>query len=157
MRTHQEHGEACRTIFLNGWKISERILWKMMFSSAVRSGIGKTQYLQSLPEGPEFAKNACEPRLQGLLAGSALVKPYREPKILVTSEGCESRHNHRYAIVVQSLATQWVQAYPWRMKNSQETERSLRKFLEPSEKPKVIYTDNSSEFGKACEELSWNH
>ena len=43
------------------------------------------------------------------------------------------------------------------MKNSQETERSLRKFLEPSEKPKVIYTDNSLEFGKACEELSWNH
>ena len=25
------------------------------------------------------------------------------------------------------------------------------------EKPKVIYTDNSLEFGKACEDLSWNH
>ena len=24
-------------------------------------------------------------------------------------------------------------------------------------KPKVIYTDNSLEFGKACEDLSWNH
>ena len=23
--------------------------------------------------------------------------------------------------------------------------------------PKVIYTDNSLEFGKACEDLSWNH
>ena len=33
----------------------------------------------------------------------------------------------------------------------------MRKFLEPSEKPKVIYTDNSSEFGKSCEDLSWNH
>ena len=31
------------------------------------------------------------------------------------------------------------------------------KFLEPTRKPKVIYTDNSSEFGKSCEELSWNH
>ena len=30
------------------------------------------------------------------------------------------------------------------------------KFLEPTTKPKVIYTDNSSEFGKSCEELSWN-
>ena len=30
------------------------------------------------------------------------------------------------------------------------------KFLEPTKKPKVIYTDNSLEFGKACEELSWN-
>ena len=35
--------------------------------------------------------------------------------------------------------------------------RSLQKFLEPKRKPKVIYTDNSLEFGKACEDLSWNH
>ena len=42
-------------------------------------------------------------------------------------------------------------------KKLQETEKSLRKFLEPSQKPKVIHTDNSLEFGKSCEELSWNH
>ena len=30
----------------------------------------------------------------------------------VLSEGCESRNNHRYAVVVQDLATQWIQAYP---------------------------------------------
>ena len=35
--------------------------------------------------------------------------------------------------------------------------RSLQKFLEPDRNPKVIYTDNSLEFGKSCEELSWNH
>ena len=28
--------------------------------------------------------------------------------------------------------------------------------MEPNRKPKVIYTDNSLEFGKACENLSWN-
>ena len=38
-----------------------------------------------------------------------------------------------------------------------ETQRSLQEFLEPDRKPKVIYTDNSLEFGKACEDLSWNH
>ena len=31
------------------------------------------------------------------------------------------------------------------------------KFLEPTRKPKVIYTDNALEFGKSCEELSWYH
>ena len=31
------------------------------------------------------------------------------------------------------------------------------KFLERTRKPKVIYTDNSLEFGKSCEEFSWNH
>ena len=58
--------------------------------------------------------------------------------------------------MVQDLATQWIQAYPCRTKTSQETQRSLQKFLEPNRKPKVIYTDNSLEFGKACEDLSWN-
>ena len=75
----------------------------------------------------------------------------------VLSDNCEYRNNHRYAVVVQDLATQWIQAYPCKNKTSQETQRSLQKFLEPERKPKVIYTDNSLEFGKACEDLSWNH
>ena len=75
----------------------------------------------------------------------------------VVSDNCESRNNHRYAVVVQDLATQWIQAYPCKNKTSQETQRNLQKFLEPERKPKVIYTDNSLEFGKACEDLSWNH
>ena len=75
----------------------------------------------------------------------------------VLNEEGESRNNHRYAVVVQDLTTQWIQSYPCKTKTSQETEKSLRKFLEPSEKPKVIYTDNSLEFGKSCEDLSWNH
>ena len=74
----------------------------------------------------------------------------------VLSEGCESRNNHRYE-VVQDLPTQWIQAYPCKTKTSQEIQRSLQKFLEPERKPKVIYTDNSLESGKACEDLSWNH
>ena len=35
--------------------------------------------------------------------------------------------------------------------------RMRRKFLEPSHRPKVVYTDNLMGFGKACEGLSWNH
>ena len=50
-----------------------------------------------------------------------------------------------------------IQAYPCKTKTSQETQMSLQKFLEPDRMPKVIYTDNSLEFGKACEDLSWNH
>ena len=75
----------------------------------------------------------------------------------VLRETCESRNNHRYAVVVQDLATQWIQAYPCKTKTSQKTQRNLQKFLEPERNPKVIYTDNSLEFGKFCEELSWNH
>ena len=73
------------------------------------------------------------------------------------NEGSESRNNHRYTVVKQDLANQWKQSYPSKTKTSQETEKSLRKFLEPSQKPKVIFSDNSLEFGKCCEDLSWNH
>ena len=78
----------------------------------------------------------------------------------VLSNNCESRNNHRCAIVVQDLTTQWIQSYPCKTKTSQETERSLLKFLEPNGKSKIMYTDNSLEFGKVGEEfswISWNH
>ena len=35
----------------------------------------------------------------------------------VLSDNCESRNNHRYAVVVQDLATQWIQAYPCKKQN----------------------------------------
>ena len=47
--------------------------------------------------------------------------------------------------------------HPCKTKTSHETQRSLQKFLKPNRKPKVTYTDNSLKFGKACEDLSWNH
>ena len=75
----------------------------------------------------------------------------------VLSDNCESRNNHRYAVVVRDLATQWIQAYPCKTTTSQETQRSLQKFLEPERNPTANYIDNSLEFGKACEDLSWNH
>ena len=48
-----------------------------------------------------------------------------EHKIL--NEGRESRSNHRYAVVVQVLATQWN---PCQTKTSQETEKNILKFTE---------------------------
>ena len=57
---------------------------------------------------------------------------------------------------MQDLATQWIQSYPCKTETSQETQRSLQKFLEPNWKPKVIYTDNTMELGKVCGDLLWN-
>ena len=114
----------------------------------------------------EIARSVRGPKLQGPRAEDELAQPYFEQQFFgdlttadhkILSEGCESRNNHRYAVVVQDLATQWIQAYPCKTTTSQETRKSLQKFLEPNRKPKVIYTDNSSEFGKAWEDLSWNH
>ena len=48
-----------------------------------------------------------------------------------------TRDNQRYAVVVQDLATQWIQSYPCKTKSSHETEKLL-KCLEPSQAPKVV-------------------
>ena len=45
----------------------------------------------------------------------------------VLSDNCESRYNHRYAVVVQDLATQWIQAYPCKNKTSQGNPEKLAK------------------------------
>ena len=114
----------------------------------------------------EIARSVRGPKLQEPRAEDALAEPYLVQTNFgdlitadhtVLSDNCESRNNHRYAVVVQDLATQRIQAYPCKTKTSQETQRSLQKFLEPDGKPKVIYIDNSLEFGKACEDFSWNH
>ena len=87
-----------------------------------------------------------EPRAEDALAEPYLVQNFgdlitADHKVL--SDNCESRNNHRDAIVVQDLATQWIQSCPCKTKTSQETQRSLQKFREPDRNPKVIYTDNS--------------
>ena len=73
----------------------------------------------------------------------------------VLSSFCESRNNHRYAVVVQDLATQLIQAYPCKNKTSQETQRS---FLPGTrEETKSHLHLQFLEFGETCEDLSWNH
>ena len=47
----------------------------------------------------------------------------------VLSESCESRNNHRYAVVVQDLATLWIQAYPCTTKNFTRNPEKLAKVL----------------------------
>ena len=75
----------------------------------------------------------------------------------VFNEESESRNNHRCAVVVHNLATQWIQSHPCKTKSNKKKQKNLVKFLESTRKPKVIYTDSSLESGKSCEELSWNH
>ena len=125
-----------------------------------REDLGK----ESVSLKTEIARSARGPKLQGPCAEDAMAEPYLVLKILVIrgdhkvlSDNCESRNNHRYAVVVQDFATRWIQAFPCKTKTSQETQRSLQKFLELDRNAEVIYTDNSLEFGKACEDLSWNH
>ena len=54
----------------------------------------------------------------------------------VLSDNCESRNNHRYAVAVQDLATQWIQAYPCKKKNFTRNPEKLAKVLGAREETK---------------------
>ena len=131
----------------------------------VEPGSGKHSVFTHFPKDPnceiclktKITRTSCRRRSNGVMLraenfGDLITADHKVP-----SEEGESRNNHRYAVVVQDLATQWLQSCPCKTKSSKETQKNLMKFLEPTRKPKVIYTDNSLEFGKSCEEVSWNH
>ena len=61
-----------------------------------------------------IARSAREPKLR---TGDALLRAEKIGDLItadqkVLNEGGESRKNHRYAVVVQGLATHWIQSYP---------------------------------------------
>ena len=72
----------------------------------------------------------------------------------VLNEGRESWHNHRYAVVVQDLATQWINLNRVKTKFAGDGEEST-KVSRAVPEVKVIETENSLEFGESCEKLSW--
>ena len=84
----------------------------------------------------KITRAPCRRRIGGAVPRAANFGDLITADHKVLSDNCESRNNHRYAVVVQDLATQWIQAYPCKNKTSQETHRSLQKFLEPERKPK---------------------
>ena len=131
----------------------------------VEPGLGKRGVYTHFPKDPncdiclktKITRSSCRRRAGTVVPREEIFGYLITADHRILSEQSESRNNHRYAVVAQVLATQWLQSYPCKAKTSQETWESLMKFLEPTRKPKVIYTDNSLELGKSCEELSWNH
>ena len=154
MRITSKYGET-RIIptYGNGCKNSGKIWWMMKFlNTETHTPVLLMNYLQSPREvciwvnrvfkltsrkteiarsarGPKITRTPCRrrggrvvPRAENF--GDLITADHK-----VLSEGCESRNNHRYAVVVQDLATQWIQSYPCKTKTSQETQRSLQKFL----------------------------
>ena len=61
--------------------------------------------------------------------------------------------NHRYAVVVQDLATQWIQSYPCKTKTSHETEKIIKNLGTVAQTESCIQGQLDG-IWEACEELS---
>ena len=75
----------------------------------------------------KITRAPCRRRIGGAVPRAENFGDLITAKNKVLSESCESRNNHRYAIVVQDLATQWIQSYPCKTETSQETQKELAK------------------------------
>ena len=91
----------------------------------VEPGSGKHSVYTHFPKDPncdiclktKITRASCRRR-----AGTAVPRVEKLVNLItadhkILSEGSESRNNHRYAVVVQDLATQWLQSIPCKRKN----------------------------------------
>ena len=60
-------------------------------------------------ERTKITRAPCRRRVGGVVPRAEFFGDLITADHKVLSEGCESRNNHRYAVVVQDLATQWIQ------------------------------------------------
>ena len=69
----------------------------------------------------------CRRRIGGAVTRAEILGDSITADYNVLSDNCEARNNHRYAVVVQDLATQWIQAYPWQNQNFTRNPEKLAK------------------------------
>ena len=153
MKTTIKNGETCVIpIYRNGCKSSEKTKWITQFlNTETHTPVLLMNYLQSptssrsedlgehsvdtlFPKDrncecrrTKIARAQCRRRIGGAVPRAENVGDLITADHKVLSDKCESRNNHRYAVVVQDLATQWIQSYPCKTKKSQETQRELAK------------------------------
>ena len=123
------------------WSLRLREVW-IWVKHSVYTHIPKDRNCE-ICKRTKITRAPCRRRISGAVPRAKIFDDLITADHKVLSEGCESRNNQRFAVVVEDLATQWIQSYPCKTNTSQETHMSLQKFLEPDRKPKVIYTDKS--------------
>ena len=69
---------------------------------------------------------------------------------------CEFRDNHRCAVVVQDLATQWIQSYPCKTNSSHETEEVCQNSWSRRTGRKLYFPTTRWILGQDVK-ISWNH
>ena len=116
--------------------------------TCTKSGTEEIQHIYLGFPKTKIAKYAIGPKLQGLFAENA-----RARKQICCFENFGDLIRADHEVIVRDLATQWCQSCPCETKSSQETDQRLQKFLDPKSTSKVVHSDKSLEFCKACKDL----
>ena len=141
----QSHGETLRLrietlpVLLMSYQWSREQKWNRVRVSTVYAHFPKDPNCDICLK-TKITRSSCRRRAGTVVPRAEHFGDLTNADHKVLSEEIESRNNHRHAVVVQALATQWTQSYPCKSKSSQETQKNVMKFLEQTRKPKVIYT-----------------
>ena len=98
----------------------------------VEPGSGKHSVYTHFPKDPNCdiclkakkTRASCRRRAGTVVPKAGNLDDFITADHKILSEESESRNNHRCAVVVQDLTTQWLQSYPCKTKTSQETRRA---------------------------------
>ena len=81
--------------------------------------------------GPKTTRAPCRRRNSGAVPRAEIFGDLITADHKGLSDNCESRNNHRYAVVVQDLATQWIQAYPCKQKLHRKLKEACKNSWSP--------------------------
>ena len=117
-----------------------------------KRGSRKHNVFTHFPIGPEFRRTQTEPEITRVPCRRRTKKCHSpRSQVCRPDHGLpqnpqrrgKTRDTHRYAVIVQDLATEWTQSYQCKTKSSErkKTTRSLQTFLESNVSSKVMQTD----------------
>ena len=106
----------------------------MELRAKVEPGSGKHSVFTHFPKDPgcdiclktKMTRASCRRRAGTLVPRAERFGDWITADHTVLSEESESRNNHRYAVVEQDLAAQWVQSYPCKTKNFRIHKRACK-------------------------------
>ena len=145
--------DSGRAKFWNGCKNSEKNWWIIkLLNTETHTPVLLMKYLQSphardvriwgkhsvythfskdrdceICQGTKITRAPCRRRFGGAVPRAENFGDLITADQKVHSDNCESRNNHRYAVVVQDLATQWIQSYPCKKQNFTGSSEKLAK------------------------------
>ena len=117
---------------------------RMESRAKVEPGSGRHSVYTHFPKDPncdiclrtKITRASCRKRTGTVVPRAENVGDLVTADRKILSEESKSRNNHRYAVVVQDVATQWIHSYPCKTKNFSGNGEELAKVLGADEETK---------------------
>ena len=77
--------------------------------------------------------------------------------IIIADDEAAGRHHEKSSLAVLDRGTGGIGNFPTQKHTKEATKKALQKFVGPTDKVALFYTDGAGELGTAADELGWRH